>query len=121
MRVIVAGGRFFNDYEAVKRMLDSRKSLITEVVSGAAKGADTLGERWAKENGIPVKRFPADWNRQPDGSYDKGAGHKRNEQMARYADALIAFPGGDGTDSMIRLAKKYKLPRLEGLDNPLFP
>ena len=82
---------------------------ITEVVSGGARGADLLGERWAKDHGIPVKRFPAKWNRQPDGSYDKGAGFKRNEEMARYADALIAMPGGNGTADMIRRARNHGL------------
>ena len=76
-----------------------------EIVSGTAKGADQLGEKYAKEKGYPVKQFPADWSK------GKSAGYVRNEEMAKYADALIAFWNGlsKGTGHMIDLAKKYKL------------
>lgn len=113
MKVIVAGGRDFDDYELVKMILDSRKEKITEVVSGCAPGADTLGEKWAEDNGIPVKRFPATW--QParlKGKTDYSAGKKRNEEMAVYADALVAFPGGRGTKDMITRAITHGLKRL---------
>jgi hypothetical protein len=112
MRVIVAGGRHFDDYELVKLILDSRKSKITEVVCGCATGADSLGERWAKENGIPVKHFPAKWGSRKDGTYDPRAGKKRNEQMAQYADACVTFPGGNGTADMKKRAAIHSLKRL---------
>lgn len=107
MKVIVAGGRDFDDYELVKLILDCRKSKITEVVCGCASGADKLGERWATENGIPVTHFPADWD-----THGKRAGYIRNEEMAKYADACVTFPGGRGTESMKKLAIKYRLARL---------
>lgn len=121
MKVIVAGGRDFSDYELVKLILDARKAKITEVVSGACPrrwnkqkrlwvGADYFGELWACENGIPVRLFPADWR--PNGKLDRRAGHKRNEQMAQYADALVAFPGGNGTADMINRAVVHGLKRL---------
>lgn len=80
--------------------------FITEVVSGCAPGADTLGEEWAKENGKSVKRFPADWKR-----YKNAAGPIRNKQMADYADALVAFlhPDSRGTKDMIKQATKAGL------------
>ncbi len=102
MKTIIAGGRDFKPTEAHFRYLDDcRDALpITEVVSGGAKGADEFGEAWAASRGVPVERFPADW-----AAYGKAAGPMRNAEMAAYADALIAFPGGRGTASMINLAR----------------
>src|SRR5690242_1422091 len=99
MKTIVAGGRSFHDYATVKRVLDEHRSEITEVVSGGANGADRLGERWAYENKVKLKVFPADWRR-----HGKVAGMIRNREMVQYAEALIAFPGGSGTDNCIMLA-----------------
>ena len=75
-------------------------------VSGEARGADSLGKRLAYENEWEVLSFPADWDK-----YGKTAGYKRNDEMARNADALIAFWDGKsrGTKHMIDLAKKYDL------------
>lgn len=59
MAVIVAGGR---DYQFTEEDIARLDSLpIGELVSGGASGADLCGEKFAKERGIPVKRFPADW------------------------------------------------------------
>ena len=106
MKLIVAGGRTLTDYDLLKRNLDKLFSYDIEIVSGTANGADKLGEQWAKENYIPIKQFPANWD-----LYGKSAGYKRNEQMAQYADTLIAFWDGEskGTKHMIDLAHKYKL------------
>ena len=107
-RVIIAGGRDFDDYELLKftmdRLLVNIKRQIC-VVSGAARGADLLGERYAKERGYTVRRFPADW------SLGRGAGFIRNEEMAQNADALVAFWDGKsrGTQHMIKTAERYKL------------
>ena len=108
MKVIIAGGRGFNDYDLLCRKADkilSRQSEI-EIVSGAARGADKLGERYADERGYPIKRFPADW-----GTFGKKAGYMRNEDMAEYADALIAFWDGTskGTKHMIDIARNNDL------------
>jgi len=107
-KVIIAGGREFNDYDYLKRrcsvILRHKKDII--VVSGQAKGADTLGERLAYELGYSVKVFPADWD-----THGRSAGYIRNSQMADYADALIAFWDGKskGTGHMIDLAKSKGL------------
>lgn len=111
-RLIIAGGRDFTDYDLLCDALEEwfyyqtmwGKEII--VVSGAAKGADSLGERWAIENGHQVERYPADWNK--DG---KAAGPIRNDKMAKVADSLIAFWDGNsrGTKSMIDLARKRGL------------
>ena len=107
-RVIIAGSRDFSDYDVLKSYADVKLSNISrrdsiEVVSGCARGADTLGERYAEERGYGIKKFPADWNR-----YGKSAGYLRNVEMAEYADALIAFWDGKskGTEHMICIAKK---------------
>ena len=106
-RVIIAGGRDFNDYSLLKAKCDNILADKTAthriiVVSGAAKGADILGEQYAREKGYTVERYPADWN-----THGRAAGPIRNTQMANSADALIAFWDGQskGTKSMINIAK----------------
>lgn len=105
-RVIVAGSRDFNDYELLKsKMLHYLKGFDlseVEIVSGTARGADQLGERFAREFGCKLKQFPADWNK------GRQAGILRNIEMGDYADALVAFWDGKsrGTKHMIEYAKK---------------
>ena len=108
MKVIIAGSRGFNDYEKLCTVCNftlSNQSEI-EIVSGTARGADKLGEKYAKEKGYSIKKFPPNWDK-----FGKSAGYKRNAQMAEYADALIAFWDGKskGTKHMIDLASKNKL------------
>lgn len=106
-KIIIAGGRTFNDYHLLKSKLDIILSNLTdiEIVSGACRGADILGERYAKEHNHGIKYFPADWTK------GKGAGFTRNNQMARYATHLVAFWDGSskGTAHMIDTAKQYNL------------
>jgi hypothetical protein len=101
MRVIVAGCRDWTDAWFVGRAIVNFPWPIGEIVSGGARGADKLGERWAKENDVPLKVFPAEWS-----IYGKQAGFVRNAQMADYADGLIAFWDGKsrGTKDMIERA-----------------
>lgn len=79
---------------------------ITEVVCGMARGIDTCGMKWAEARNIPVKRFPADWKR-----HGKASGPIRNEEMARYADALILVWLGNsrGSADMKERAKNHGL------------
>lgn len=108
MKLIIAGGRNFSDYEKLCQFCDKILSKQTKIkiVSGTANGADKLGEKYANENGYKIKQFPANWNK-----YGKSAGYKRNAKMAEYADALIAFWDGKskGTKHMIDLAKRVNL------------
>lgn len=113
MKLIVAGGRDFNDYELLKETLGSLQQEygnITEVVSGTAKGVDKLGEQYANENNIPIKRFVPDWQ-----GLGKKAGHVRNRKMGDYAKEhngmLAAFwdKQSKGTKGMIDYAKKIGL------------
>lgn len=108
MKIIIAGTRTFNNYELLCQKCDDALRLQdqVEVVSGTASGADKLGEQYAKEKGYNIKQFPADWNK-----HGKSAGYIRNEEMAVYSDALIAFWDGQskGTKHMIDLANKHGL------------
>ena len=108
MKIIIAGGRDFDDYDLLCRRVDKILSRQTEIeiVSGAAKGADKLGELYALERGYKIIRFPADW-----GTFGNAAGYRRNIEMAVYADALIAFWNQEskGTEHMIAVAKKEGL------------
>jgi len=97
-RIIIAGSRDFTDYNLLKLnvgafIFENCKLFQIEIVSGCAEGADRLGEKYAKEYNLPVKHFPANWNR-----YGKSAGYLRNGDMAQYADALIAFWDGESLD-----------------------
>ncbi len=105
MKVLVCGGRNYNDYESVKSCLDMLPP-ITCIISGCARGADTLGIRYAEEHNIPIMRFPADWN-----TYGKAAGSIRNQQMLDEGQPqlVIAFPGGSGTADMVRRSLKANL------------
>lgn len=109
-KIIIAGGRNYQDYETVKRettrFLSEQEWESAVVVSGGASGADALGERFAKEMGFPMERYPADWKQ-----HGRAAGPIRNKQMAENADALLAFWDGvsRGTKSMIALATKHGL------------
>lgn len=100
MRVIIAGSREFTDFDAFLGFMSvlPLEWDIKEVVSGGARGADRLGEEWAYFQQLPVVSFPADWNR-----FQRAAGAIRNDQMAKYADGLIAFWDGTspGTRNMI--------------------
>lgn len=114
MRVIIAGGRDFSDYKLLQDKCGEfiGESRNIEIVSGGARGADSLGEAFAREQGFGLKVFRADW-----GKLGKIAGFVRNEQMAVYASqgedigALIAFWDGksEGTGHMIDLAFRYGL------------
>lgn len=107
-KVIIAGGRDFNDYELLKEKCDFfLKNKIMEgrritIISGHASGADSLGERYAQEGGLQCEQHPADWK-----THGKAAGFIRNAEMAAIADALIAFWDGKsrGTANMINTAR----------------
>lgn len=103
MRVIIAGGRGFDNYLEVVAAAQEWEYQIgkIEVVCGEARGADSLGKRWALKEGRTVHSFPADWDK-----HGKSAGYIRNTEMADFADGLIAFWDGKskGTKNMIDIA-----------------
>ncbi len=111
-RVVIAGSRDYNNYNEAKKFIDFclsniRKENEIVIVSGGCYGADAIGERYAKENGFKVEKYPADWEK-----YGKSAGPIRNEQMAKICDYVICFwdSKSRGTKSMIDYAVKYDKP-----------
>lgn len=105
MRVLVCGGRDFNDYPKVIDVLEDIKPSL--IIHGAASGADTLGGMFAKGWSIPVEAYPADWK-----AHGKAAGPIRNKQMLVEGkpDLVVAFPGGRGTENMIKQATTAGVP-----------
>lgn len=104
MRALVCGGRDYSDKWALFSVLDGfGPPEITEIISGMARGADSLAAEWAMRFGFKLHKFPADWNK-----HGKAAGAIRNQQMLDEGkpDVVIAFPGGTGTADMVRRAKK---------------
>ena len=111
-RVVIAGCRDYENFEEAKRFIDIclsnvRKENEIIIVSGGAKGADAIGEWYAKENGLGVEKYPADWEK-----YGRRAGPIRNKQMAEISDYVICFwdEKSKGTKSMIDYAKKLNKP-----------
>jgi hypothetical protein len=111
MKLAVVGSRGFNDYDLLKSKLNDihLRKPITCIVSGGAKGADSLGEKWANENNIETLIFIPEWDK-----YGKRAGFLRNEDIIKNSDAVVAIwdEVSKGTQHSISLAKKYNKPCL---------
>ena len=108
-KVIIDGGRKFNNYSLLKEKCDNILSNVNDrivIVCGCADGADLLGEKYAKEKDYIIHYYPANWR-----LYGKSARMIRNKEMAENAEALIAFWGGEskGTKAMIEIAKNKNL------------
>ena len=112
LRILVCGGRDYADARALGAALDAVHTgdPVSDLIHGAARGADSLAAAWARSRGISTRPFPADWNR--DG---KAAGFLRNVRMLREGrpDLVVAFPGGKGTAHMINLARRAGVAVLE--------
>lgn len=111
MKVIIAGSRHIEDYSLVLAAIQESGFDITHVVSGGAKGVDTLAERYAKDQELPITIYPAQWKKFAEMGQTKAAGHARNKTMAENADALIAIWDGAsrGTANMVDNAKRLGL------------
>jgi YspA, cpYpsA-related SLOG family len=109
MTVLVCGGRDFDDEDGLFSALDALHygKKITRLVHGAAKGADTLGARWALGKGIFSAGYPAQWDK-----YGKKAGVVRNQEMLdrEEIEFVVACPGGRGTADMVRRATAAGIP-----------
>ncbi len=110
MKIIIAGGRdFVPTKKHVSWLIDALvENKCSELICGMARGADMFGFSVAKAMGIPTKEFPAKWE-----EFGPAAGPIRNEEMAKYADVCILFPGGKGTANMKKNAIKYNLKVVE--------
>lgn len=124
MRILVCGGRDFTDYKYVLDTLD-RLSLDwpkleedeygnwlpdVTIISGGARGVDSMAIDWAVTNWCSFEKYPAKWYQ-----YGKLAGYLRNIEMLEKGkpDLVVAFAGGKGTQMMVRLAKVAKIPVIE--------
>jgi hypothetical protein len=114
MKLIIAGSRNFNDYDTLDKettrfiefICNEFDKKVDTIISGGAKGADTLGERYAKEHKLNILKMPAEWDK-----YGKSAGYKRNVSMAKEAEAVICFWDGQskGTKHMIDIGQEHNL------------
>lgn len=108
-RVVVAGSRSFDDYKRLETELDSYLAGKTNVtiISGTARGADRLGERYAAEHNMKLERYPAEWDK-----YHKGAGPIRNHKMVLAADAVVVFWDNEssGSKNIIDYAREENVP-----------
>lgn len=102
MKVAVIGSRTLKDYEKVKKDLSGLP--ITELISGGAIGADSLGERYANEKGIPTKIFLPDWKK-----HGKAAGFIRNTDIIENADMVVAFWDGQSKGTKDSITKANNL------------
>jgi hypothetical protein len=103
VKLAIVGSRTFNDYELLKNTVYRIKSSVLQIISGGAKGADSLAKRYADDNDIELVEFIPDWNK-----YGRSAGFRRNVEIVENCDALIAFWDGvsNGTNHSINLAKE---------------
>lgn len=124
-RIAIGGSRYYTDYERFAAIVDqdlAELGLEEEVIllSGHARGVDTMVERYAQEHGLRVEIFQADW------SLGRVGGPLRNQRMVAAADYVIAFPGGGpGTRSLISLSRKkgillriHDVSEAEGVGRP---
>lgn len=107
-RIVVAGCRNYENYDEAKAFIDFciskiRLEYTLIFISGASSGADALGERYAKENGYKIERYPALWDK-----YGRAAGPIRNKEMAKNCDMVICFwdRKSRGTRNMLECAKE---------------
>ena len=108
MKLAIVGGRNFNNYDLFLEIVQGYlRDSIDEIISGGAKGADSLAERFADYWGFPQPIFKPEWNK-----YGKSAGFIRNQLIVDNCDMVLAFWDGEsrGTADTIEKAKKAKRP-----------
>jgi hypothetical protein len=100
VRVLVCGGRDFEDAEMVRDVLSVLP--ISALIEGGARGADRLAREYAKSRAIPLQSYRAEWDR-----LGRAAGPLRNRKMLVEGrpDLVVAFPGGRGTADMVQQAR----------------
>ena len=113
MRVLVCGGRDNNDEDYVVKTLDrvlSARGPFERVIHGDARGVDRIAGKWARAHNILEWDFLPEWHR-----VDPESGVNRNQRMmlAGAPDLVIAFPGGEGTESMVAQAKAADIEVIE--------
>lgn len=113
MKYAIVGSRGFLEYKIMEKFLN-KFGDIDEIISGGAKGADSMAELYAREKGIKLTIFPADWEK-----YGKSAGMIRNKDIINNCDVCVAFWDGisKGTKNSISLAQKQnKMVYIKNID-----
>lgn len=111
IKLLVCGGRLYVNKDFMWDWLDkfSVSNEISHLINGHQRGADMLAHDWAVERGIQVVNVPVNWR-----AHGTAAGPIRNRAMAALApDLVLAFPGGNGTKSMVSIARANKIKVLE--------
>lgn len=115
-RLLITGSRTWNDKAVIVSELANFARVYGKevtLVSGGARGADTLCETIAHKLGWKVEIHKPEWDSQPDGSFNKRAGFQRNELMVLLgADACLAFvkDNSQGAQHTAHLATKAGIP-----------
>lgn len=127
-KTLIVGSREITDYELVEKAIKESGFKISEIISGGAKGADTLAEKYAKQNKIKIKVFKPDWdNIEAEGAkvkerinpwtkevekYNCMAGFQRNSEMVNYGEQCIALQVEDtsGTQDTIKKCQEKGIP-----------
>jgi predicted Rossmann fold nucleotide-binding protein DprA/Smf involved in DNA uptake len=109
MKTAVVGTRTFDDYQALKKTLDNLKNKPTEIISGGARGADALAERYAMEYNLPMTIIEANWN-----LHGKSAGPIRNLLIVEACEQVVAMWNGEsrGTENTIKTANELNKPAI---------
>lgn len=104
MKILVCGGRHYDDWDQFCDVMNDIASCnrLDRIIQGGATGADALARRWCVQWRYPYMHFPADWKK-----HGKAAGPIRNQRMIDEGkpDLVVAFPGGRGTEDMVRRAE----------------
>jgi predicted Rossmann fold nucleotide-binding protein DprA/Smf involved in DNA uptake len=109
MKALVCGGRNYSDLKYLFQVLDLCMGWwkLKTIITGGAKGADSLAHEWAIRRKLQTEVYMADWD-----LHGKAAGMIRNREMLieGQPNVVIAFPGTTGTENMITIARKALVP-----------
>lgn len=105
MKLAIVGSRDFQDYKLLYNKVFELFGIgsIEKIISGGARGADTLAEQFARECSIPLQVFEADWK-----TYGRSAGFIRNQKIVAVCDTILAFwdQKSRGTADTIKKARE---------------
>lgn len=114
MKVGVIGSRNFNDYNLLKSVLDDLD--ISVIISGGAKGADSLAELWASDNNVKTEIYKPNW------SLGRRAAAIRNIEIVKNSELIVAFWDGksSGTKMTLDIAKSKNKKIIKIISNAKF-
>lgn len=115
MKLAIVGSRGFTDYSLLESTIAEKFQSVTEVISGGATGADSLGARWAREHGVKLTIFKPDWD-----THGRSAGYLRNIDIVDAADEVLAMWDGKsrGTAHTIKIATDKGKPVVVKIIHP---